>query len=883
MEYLFAIPGTEQLISSLAEGDEGLMNMLKTVQAITLANILAATGVLALPAIAQSPEAEDEVKVQDTIIVTARRKEESLQDVPGSISVLSQSQLEDFGVTRADDFIALTPGVSLVNAAEAGDTQVNIRGINGARDAENSFAFILDGVLYTNPAAFNREYTDLQQIEVFKGPQGAIYGRNAAAGAILVTTTTPDNTASGNATISFAEDDTFLAKGSVSGPLVEDKVYYRLSADHRSSDGFQRNSFNDGSPTIDAFESTNINGRLLFTPNDRLTLDFKARYGEIDANSIGFNPTFHLPAFAGAFVSPAAFEDVNNHDFVFQPNITSDNDQTAYELVGKFDYELTDSMDLSGWVLFTDIENDLIADGTSGAFGFYNNDPVCQQSITDLNAAGVTLPAPQFFGEIPVGVIFAPNGSFLGPYTPSTCDGIQEQVRNQSDISGELRLSGSKDRLDWMAGIYLLDIEREVGVSLNRDSGDTPIRGLLQLDGPNRTDALAYDRFDSSVYAIFGQVGYDVTDTIEASLALRYDVEERSVTNLVPTDARQSVIDLNFDGVFDDPLNPGLSSLVNPTGTIADSSETFEEFQPKASVTWDVTPDATVFASYGVGFKAGGFNNSGSGATVDIFINSFINDTVGTFADDIGSALPVITDDYRKETSDAFEAGFKTSFWDGRARLNGAAYYTDVTDMQFFEFFVGSFGLLRVVSNIDEVEIAGAELGLDVDLTDNLRVFAGGNITESEIKANSSRPDTVGNSSPYTPDYTANIGFNYVAGITDDLDFRLGADANFVGETWFHTVQDEGQRATIFNPLFELGFAAGALGTGDFSNARRDAYTTVNLRASIEAEQWTLTGFIKNATDEDYLEEVIPAPEFGGSFIYPGSQMRSGVELAVKF
>jgi len=196
---------------------------------------------------------------------------------------------------------------------------------------------------------------------------------------------------------------------------------------------------------------------------------------------------------------------------------------------------------------------------------------------------------------------------------------------------------------------------------------------------------------------------------------------------------------------------------------------------------------------------------------------------------------------------------------------------------------VGSFGLLRVVSNIDEVEITGAELGLDVDLTDNLRVFAGGNITESEIKANSSRPDTVGNSSPYTPDYTANIGFNYVAGITDDLDFRLGADANFVGETWFHTVQDEGQRATIFNPLFELGFTAGALGTGDFSNARRDAYTTVNLRASIEAEQWTLTGFIKNATDEDYLEEVIPAPEFGGSFIYPGSQMRSGVELAVKF
>ena len=298
-----------------------------------------------------------------------------------------------------------------------------------------------------------------------------------------------------------------------------------------------------------------------------------------------------------------------------------------------------------------------------------------------------------------------------------------------------------------MAGIYLLDIEREVGVSLNRDGGAEPIRGLVQLGGPNRTDALAYDRFESSVYAIFGQVEYDITDTIEASLALRYDVEDRTVTNLVPTDARQSVIDLNFDGVFDDPINPGLSSLVNPSGVIPDQSETFEAFQPKLSLTWDVTPETTLFASYGVGFKAGGFNNSGSGATVDLFINGLINDTVGSFADDIGSDLPVITDDFEKETSDAFEAGFKSSLLDGRVRLNGAAYYTDVSDMQFFEFFVGSFGLLRVVSNIDEVEIYGAEFGVDASVTDNLTVYAGASLDEKDINKTSKRPEKEGNNS----------------------------------------------------------------------------------------------------------------------------------------
>jgi iron complex outermembrane recepter protein len=284
--------------------------------------------------------ATDEVAVQKTVIVTARRVEESLQDVPGSISVLSQEVIENAGITRADDFIALTPGVSIVNAAEAGDTQVNIRGINGARDAENSFAFILDGVLFTNPAAFNREYTNLQQIEVFKGPQGAIYGRNAAAGAILVTTTTPDNTFEGKLTASIAEDKTSLIKGSVSGPLIENKMYYRLSADWRATDGFYRNSFQNGAATVDAFESYNVNGRLVYEPNPDLTFDFKARYGEIAASSIGFNPTFHLPVFATATSTTAAYEDVNEHDFVFQPNIVSDNDQTALELVGKFDYEM---------------------------------------------------------------------------------------------------------------------------------------------------------------------------------------------------------------------------------------------------------------------------------------------------------------------------------------------------------------------------------------------------------------------------------------------------------------------------------------------------------------------------------------------------------------
>ena len=113
------------------------------------------------------------------------------------------------------------------------------------------------------------------------------------------------------------------------------------------------------------------------------------------------------------------------------------------------------------------------------------------------------MPPPTFFGEIPNGVIFAPNGSFLGAFTPSTCDGIQEQVRDQNDFSAELRLaSNSGGPFNWSVGGYFLDIDRQVGVSLNRDSGDTPIRGLFQESGPNQTVSLLFDDFDSTVLAV---------------------------------------------------------------------------------------------------------------------------------------------------------------------------------------------------------------------------------------------------------------------------------------------------------------------------------------------------------------------------------------------
>ena len=144
-----------------------------------------------IPAAAQ--EVAGDTKSVEEIVVTARKRAETLQEVPATVTVFTENDIERSNITQAGDIALLTPGVSLVNAAEVGDTQVNIRGMNGARDAENSYALVIDGITYTNPAALNREYSNLQQIEVIKGPQGAIYGRNASAGAFIISTKVPED------------------------------------------------------------------------------------------------------------------------------------------------------------------------------------------------------------------------------------------------------------------------------------------------------------------------------------------------------------------------------------------------------------------------------------------------------------------------------------------------------------------------------------------------------------------------------------------------------------------------------------------------------------------------------------------------------------------
>lgn len=834
-----------------------------------------ATG--AAPPAADAPPATAAPVVEDqtTIIVTARRQSERLIDIPASVTVLSATTLERTGVTDAQGFVQLTPGVTIVTGtAEAGDTQINIRGINGARDAESSVALVVDGILKTNTAQLNQDQGTLRQVEILKGPQGAIYGRNAAAGAIILTTVRPTDSFSGKATGVFAEDSTFGARGYVAGP-IGNGVGFVLSGNYRKTDGFYRNFFLDCNCVDDAKEY-GLDGRIVASLGPDTELDVKARYARFDGASIAFNAAFHLPNFAG--VNPAFYEDVNDHPFHFYNNIRPTNDQKTWELSAKLDHDFG-PIKLTAWGLYSNIKQNLVADGTSADFARYiapaigaappNPTNVAVSNLcfaTTAQLTGFPVNQPGFIGQIPVPFIFAPaNGSTFGPYSPTTCDGTQYQQRDQKDLSFEARLSSDTDGpVKWQFGGYYLNIDRLVGVSLAADLGQGATRELYNPPGSsNPTSQLFADKFRTNVYAVFGAVDWDATDKLKLGLAARYDIEARKVSNRVP---------FVTDPITGGPLNPG---QVN--GPIPDAKKTFRQFEPKVSISYRPTPATNIYANWGIGFKSGGFNNSGSAAIIDFNFNNGI--TPGTIDADVS-----IQDQFRKERSSAFEAGVKGSFLDGALSYDLAAYHTRITDMQFFEFFVGSFGLLRVVSNIDKVDVSGVELNLNARIMRGWTVFGSVNLTDSEIKKNFSRPYTVGNRSPYTAKYTINLGTQFSTPVTNWADLIVRADFRRTGPTWFHTVQDQ-ERPTLFSALLPISALQlpAFVGNAKYGIARRDAFSIVNLRGGFEGERWSLVAFADNVFDKKHLAEVIPAIEFGGSFISPGTRRQIGVEGSIKF
>ena len=414
------------------------------------------------------------------------------------------------------------------------------------------------------------------------------------------------------------------------------------------------------------------------------------------------------------------------------------------------------------------------------------------------------------------------------------------QNRNKAFIQ-ELRLTSSDDaaRIRWQVGAYFQEgtLRR---VNLNGINTGGGIVNSLFPSGPGSTNpTLNYDRsrFGVTNFSPFGNVQVDITDDLQLTLAGRYEIERRNVRTLTE-DIPNLVAGL-----------PTYNQCVINTGRAAsdcNDAQTFKQFQPKVTLAYTLPDElGSVYASWGQGFKSGGFNLIGS------------RDILVAAAEGIGAdaSSVFVTDAFAKETTNAYELGFKLRFWDQRVSFNGAIFRTDVDDAQQFEFF--PVGNIQAVSRIDKQRIEGIEFDIQVTPTDWLNLFAAVGITDAKIRRLEAAPAFEGNRVPYIENHNVVVGYQVNYPINNsDLEFVQRTEYKRFGNVWYDA--------------------------SNLAGSRRDPVDLIDARIGVSSEFWDATLWVRNLTNEKYASESVPLLAFL-NVPYRAPTRSYGIEARVRF
>lgn len=402
----------------------------------------------------------------EEIRVTARGRSEQLRKIPDTVTAFTADDLARGEIRTVEDLISRTPGVYMINDQDPGTNIVTVRGVSTDRLQAPSVAYVIDGVPLAVTEFFTGRYFDVERVEVLKGPQGALYGKNAIGGVFNVVTRAPGDTLEGQGEIGFGSGNTALAEAGIGGPLMGERVRFRLSGLYHETGGFIRNTFLD--KKVDDYTSRNLRARIVADVTDRLTADIR----------------FNLMSEEGG----AAYISSNNVTGIADGRLAGD---VLTDPFGDFEGEAErDWVGLSlrlGWETGDGGEVSAIS-----GYDDYSKDFV--EELDFRNDKPIT-----FFG------------------LPVFPDGVQP-ISQPKDIrvwTQELRYTSADDRrLRWTAGAFIQDVE-----NIRVDDF-----GPLLFGG----EAPRFDT-DSTQMALFAQASYDVTPAFEVTVALRYDRDERKV------------------------------------------------------------------------------------------------------------------------------------------------------------------------------------------------------------------------------------------------------------------------------------------------------------------------------------------------------------------
>jgi outer membrane receptor protein involved in Fe transport len=764
---------------------------------LAVISILAA-GVIVAPRPAVTQEA-----MLEEIIVTARKREESVQDIPIAVSAFTADDIRELGLQSVDDLALYTPGFSFQSGFGRSPSQDRpaVRGqttiINGIAGVKAVSTFV-DG-MYVGGNVSAVDLANIERVEIIKGPQSAQYGRGTYAGAINYVTRRPTDEFEAEVSVTGAQHETSRLTAWASGPLVADRAYYRISAGFDSYGGEHVNTVTGDE--VDDQQTTNFAAKLFLTPSENFEATFSLAYQEVDDghpalalqgrehNNCCFRgPPSNSPDISGV-TGPRAREyyigeaQRNLPVALLTEELDSVGgagnrlDRLSMSLI--VHYDLNNDWRLSSLTGNIDDEAEAFLDGTYGGY--------------DFGVAWVNGYPP--FLRPSLGPLFCLRIGF--------CGNFQRMLRyEQTDFSQELRLSSPADRaFRATIGLYYYKGKRHELMDSKVHTKQSESLGYGLVAGTVRPNS-TFDNNDVTNTAVFGGVEWDINEKWAATLEGRWATD----------DAQVRIYDTN-----------DMNQLNN------DFEDEFDSFNPRVTLSYRPNEATNLYLNVSKGSKPGTFNNQ-----------------VPTGPDGQPDESFRAVDE---EEAWNYEAGYKGRLLEGRMVLNVAAYRTEVTDQQLttvIETATGSSASL--IDNVGETSINGLEVELQTLVSEQLSVNVGYAWTNAEITnyintdqadingANGSLADlqrlgsAAGQKVPRIPEHAASV-----VAIYDGATMASGFSWFWVGDVTY-----EGSRFSQIHNLIETG-----------------AMTRVGLRVGVRRDSLEIAVWGRNLFDDDAPRDIL--------------------------
>ncbi len=777
------------------------------------------TVVMALSVSLSAQGSDNEDTEVERILVNAQLRQELPQEVPISLSAMNANMLEKENIGSLQDLAGSIPSVVVSESVSYGNAPISIRGIGGPTGGgslltEQPVAVYVDGVYVRALGQAVSDFLDVDMLQVLRGPQGTLYGRNSTAGAILLTSKRAVDYLEGSAKIGIAQYDRTQFSGVLNIPLIEGELAARAAVSFTDGGDWAKNTVD--SREFGGSDSSLARLSLRYTPTDNLTIDLigdvskgKNRPATLQLSTASLNtviPGLPVQLYGGEPTARrsdyAALRDARQVQIIGEQSSETESENATLYIDWRLDNDIT-LTSISGYRHFH-------------VDGIQDTTPWLTGALPGLTGSESWNSLTGTFGE---GMMS--ESSQYSTSTSALVLGWNRSIQDTKTWSQELRLAGNSGALTWVSGLYAAKEKIDAEIQIINEQGGPPML-VIPTPGvvPGSVAGLNLNFLtnqENTVLAAFADATYDVSDKVSVTAGLRYshDEKEAYLENSTQT-LRTSVVD---------NLNTGTVA----TCTKSACTESFSQFTPRAVLRYTPQQDHMFYVSYSKGFTSGGFNNFG--------------DISGEAED-----RPLLVD---SETISNIELGTKNFLFDRAVTLDLSLFHSTYENLQIRQA-VNTGGVAIV--NVPEAEIMGLETSSTWNATDNLKVQFNLSHLNTEI--------TKGNLYGFPDDFGyVSLGSLQTPSAIDVSGRNLTRAPKWIGNvktdyTW-ELLQGYATASMAFKFQSENAFSETNQSIPQY---RGESWQVMDVSLSYESEgqNWVTSVYINNVFDDRFATQIVP-------------------------